>query len=107
MNGQGDGIDRTHLVDRANVVDEAMGIDDISGNELEFLNSLYNARGFVSRIDDDCFKGMRAGIEVTILLEYSNGDAGHQGPALLASFGHALLSFFLAVYALFHPWRDT
>ena len=70
-----------------------MCVDDVFGDKLIFLDMLYNTFRFIAWVDDDCFKCLGTGVQVTVLLKHADGDTYYLRHVLLVLFGHA--TFFL------------
>src|SRR5260370_3130920 len=83
-----DGADR---IDGTDVVNMPMRVDDIFGNKLILLYIRYDALRLVARVDNDCFKCLRTGIQVTVLLKHADSHTYDSRQLLFVLFGHALL----------------
>src|SRR6266702_776550 len=84
-------IDGADCVDGADVVDMPMRVDDILGNELILLDVPYDALRLVARVDNDRFKRLGAGGQVTVLLKDADGHTYDNRHLLFVLFGHASL----------------
>src|SRR5579875_435529 len=95
MDSQGYRIDRADSIDGADVVDMTVRINDIFGYKLQFPNGAQYLLRLISRIDNDRLMCLWAGIQVAVLLERANGDAGDNRHLLLRffCFRHTIFSF--------------
>jgi hypothetical protein len=83
-----DGADR---IDGTDVVNMPMRVDDLFGNELILLDIFYDALRLVARVNYDCFKCLRTGIQVTVLLKHADCHTYDSRQLLFVHFEHASL----------------